>query len=180
MTSGTHIYRINLARLLVLPAVWLVFVIPLLGFLGRSSVPGDAAAGVAGAVVVTLILGPIFYFTVWRSRLELDAQGIAHHQFGYTVRSSWANLERLSMEPGMEGLYLAEPGVDSPLLRGSSRIVQSIEQVTGVGPIVGDADALAQGRYIALRPFTSHLHGGPLSRDLEHWAPQLFAGVAAS
>ena len=58
-----------------LPQVWLVFVIPLLGFLGRSSFDVDVAAGVAGAVVVTLFLGPIFYFTVCRSRLELDAQG---------------------------------------------------------------------------------------------------------
>lgn len=180
MTTSTRIYRINRGRLLVLPAVWLMFVVVLTGFLGRSTVPGEAAAGVAGAGILTLIFGPIFYFTVWRSRLELDAQGIAHHQFGYTVRSSWANLERLSMQPGMEGLYLTEPGVRSPLLRGSTRILQDIGQLAGLGRFVGDMDALAQGRYITLTPFTDHLRGGPLSRDLERWAPQLFAAEAAS
>ncbi len=84
------------------------------------------------------------------------------------------------MQPGMEGLYLTEPGADSLLLRGSTRIVQQVSQSAGLAPFVGDADALAQGRYITLTPFTSHLHGGLLSRDLERWAPQLFAPEAAS
>lgn len=180
MTSGTHVYRINSARLLVMPTIWLVLVAPLLGILGRSTVPAEAAAGVAIAVILTLILGPMFYLMVWRSRLELDAQGIAHHQFGYTVRSSWANLERLSMQRGMEGLYLIEPGINSMLLRGSTRIIQHLTLLTGMVPFIGDADALAAGRFIALMTFTSHLRGGPLSRDLERWAPQLFVAKAAT
>lgn len=180
MTADTHVYRINTARLLVMPTIWLIFVAPLLGIFGRSTVPGETAAGVAIAVILTLILGPLFYLMVWRSRLELDARGIAHHQFGYTVRSSWANLERLSMQRGMEGLYLTEPGVDSRLLRGSTRFIQRLTLLTGMPPFIGDADALAEGRFIALMTFTSRLRGGPLSQDLERWAPQLFAAKAAS
>jgi hypothetical protein len=179
MNSGVHVYRINTTRLLVLPAIWLLFVAMLLGTLGRGTLPGEAAAGFVAAGILTLVLGPMFYLTVWRSRLELDAQGIAHHQFGYTVRSSWSNLERLSMEPGMEGLYLREPGHDSALLRGSTRFLQRLSTLTGMPSFIGDADALAQGRFIALMTFTSQLHGGPLSRDLERWAPQLFATQAS-
>jgi len=172
--SETHVYRINLSRLLVLPGVWLAFVVVLLGLLGGSTAPGDSAAGLGGATILTLIFAPIFYFTVWRSRLELDEQGITHFQFGYTIHSSWGNVERLSMQPGSEGLYLNAPGADSNLLRGSVRIVEGLNRVTGVGSVIGDAEALAQGRFIALMPFTSHLNGGALRRDLERWAPQLF------
>jgi hypothetical protein len=174
VTGSTRVYRINPARLLVLPAVWLGFVSLLLGWFGRSAAPGDAAAGVGAAVILTLIFAPIFYLTVWRARLELDSAGISQFQFGYTIRSSWANLEHLSLQPGAEGLYLREPGTDSRLLRGSVKVVQGVSHVTGVGSVIGDAEALAQGRFIALMPFTSHLRDGPLRQDLERWAPQLF------
>jgi hypothetical protein len=180
VTPGTHVYRINAARMLVLPTIWLVFVTALLSILGTSDVAVESTAGIGAAVILTLIVGPMFYFMVWKSRLELDEQGIAHYQFGYTVRSSWQNLQRISMQPGEEGLYLRQPGTDNMLLRGSTRLVQGMSRVIGVGSVVGDFDALAQGRFIALMPFTSHLGGGPLSRDLERWAPQLFGKAVVS
>lgn len=178
MRAETHVYRINRPRLLVLPAIWLLVVGVLLWAVGVSTTPAESEAGVGAALIVTLIIGIVFYFAVWRSRLELDPHGITHFQFGYTIRSSWSNLERISMQPGAEGLYLAKPGTDSRLLRGSIWIVKGLSAVTGIGSIEGDAEALAEGRFIALIAFTSHLGGGPLSKDLERWAPQLFLADA--
>ena len=165
---------------MVLPATWLLFVAALLWAFGGSANAGDSMAGAGTAMILTLIFGPIFYFTVWQSRLELDSNGITHFQFGYTIRSSWSNVERLSMQPGAEGLYLARAGTDSNLLSGAVRVVQQMNRITGVGSAIGDAEALANGRFIALMPFTSHLGGGPLSQDLERWAPQLFRAEAGS
>jgi hypothetical protein len=174
VTAGVHIYRINLARMIVMPIVWLAFVVMMFVLLVRSDNPGDSAAGQGTILMLTLILAPIFYVGVWRSRLEVSAEGIAHYQFGYSVRSTWQNLERLSMEPGAEGLILREPGTTSTILRASTRIVQSVSHAVGLPSFVGDYDAMAEGRFIALMTFTSRLHGGSLSADLERWAPQLF------
>jgi hypothetical protein len=179
MKPGTHVYRVNPVRLLTLPTVWLVLVIVLLVSFGVSDAPGEPAAGVQFALILTLIFASMFYFMLWQSRLELDEHGITHFQFGYTIHSNWANLERLSMQRGVEGIYLIQPGTDSSLLRSSTRFVQGMSRVIGVGSVIGDAEALAQGRFIALMPFTSHLGGGPLSQDLERWAPHLFVQKAA-
>jgi hypothetical protein len=103
----------------------------------------------------------------------------AHFQFGYTIRSSWENLASLSMVPGREGLYLRQPGVDSALLRGSTRLLEGATRAVGLPSMIGDEDALAEGRFIALMPFTHHLRSGALRRDLERWAPQLFTAAAA-
>jgi hypothetical protein len=162
----------------VLPVVWLAMICVLFVSIGPSASREEREAGVLTALIVTLIMGPIFYFAVWRSRLELNESGIVQFQFGYSIRSSWANVDRLSIRPHAQGLYLIEPGTDSRLLRVSVRFVQVLNSVTGIGALDGDADAFAQGRFITLVPFTSHLNGGALRRDLERWAPQLFLADA--
>lgn len=172
--GGVRVYRVNAARLLVLPAIWLAMVVMLAGSFGRGAGPDEAAIGLRVAGVLTVIFGALFYFGVWRSRLELDAHGITHHQLGYSLHSSWGNVTRLSREPGREGLYLAEPASSSRLLRGSTRLVQRLGRPVGAEAVLGDADALAQGRFIALMPFSNHLRGGSLLRDLQRWAPHLF------
>ena len=101
--------------------------------------------------------------------------GIAHHQFGYTIRSTWANLQSLSLEGGREGLYLLQPGTRSKLLRWSARSLDGLLGAFGFPPFAGDRDgALAAGRFITLNPFTQHLKIGTLLSDLQRHAPQLF------
>jgi hypothetical protein len=168
-----HVYRVNAARLLVLPVVWLGFGVVLSVPLFAAGDSGERAAVWVAIGVLTLVMAPIFYFGVWRSRLELDEQGIVHFQLGYRVRSSWANVEAVCLEPGAEGLYLREPGTRSGVLRVSTRLLQWVLGGVGVDSLAGDYDALAAGRYIPLIPFTGHLGGGRLSRDLDHWAPRL-------
>ena len=174
MSSDFHVYRLNWLRLWVLPIMWLIVTAVLLALGVTGEEPRDRAAGFGTAAIITLIFGLMFYFMVWKSHLELDERGITHFQFGYTVHSSWDNLESISMSAGAEGLYLREPGTNSFLLRASTRPLKSASRVVGLSSVVGDYDALAQGRFIALMPFSSRLHGGPLSRDLERWAPHLF------
>ncbi len=108
---------------------------------------------------------------IWRSRLVLTSEGIEHHQFGYTVRSSWANLESLSLSPGTEALYLREPGTTSRLLPVSVRLLGLIGLADG---LVGDATSMAEGRMIFLGPFMARWKRGPLRDDVLRWAPDLF------
>lgn len=174
----SHIYRINPWNMAVLPGVWLVVIVVLFGLIGPGASPAEREAGLVTALIVTLIMATIFYFAVWRCRLELNDAGIVQYQFGYSIRSSWANVERLSMVPHGQGLYLTEPGTGSSLLRASVRFLQGLNAFTGIGSIDGDADAFAQGRFITLVPFTRHLNGGALRGDLERWAPHVFRADA--
>jgi hypothetical protein len=174
VTAQSRVYRINPWNMAVLPGVWLVVIVMLLGLIVPSATPDEREAGLFTVLIVTLIMATVFYFAVWRCRLELNEAGIVQYQFGYSIRSSWANVERLSLRPHSQGLYLTEPGTDSRSLRVSVRFVQVLSATTGLGGLDGDADAFAQGRFITLVPFTSHLKNGALRRDLERWAPHLF------
>jgi hypothetical protein len=174
VTSESRVYRINRWNMAVLPGVWLVVVGILIGLIVPSATPDEREAGFFAALIVTLIMATVFYFGVWRCRLELNETGIVQYQFGYSIRSSWPNVQRLSLLPHAQGLYLTEPGTDSRSLRVSVRFVQVLSATTGIGALDGDADAFAQGRFITLVPFTSHLKKGALRSDLERWAPHLF------
>lgn len=173
MSEGTHVYHIDAVRLLALPVVWLVCTVALLTLAGSETTTGAREAGLLALLIVTAIMAPIYYFGVWRSRLVLDAQGISHHQLGYVIRSDWSNVARLDLTAGVEGLHLHAPGTRSRLLGAAVRVVRVLSATLGVGSVVGDYDALAEGRFIALMPFNRQLRDGPLGRDLERWAPHL-------
>ncbi len=178
MTAESRIYRINPWNMAVLPGVWLLVIVMLVSLIGPGASPDEREAGLVTALIVTLIMATIFYVAVWRCRLELNEAGIVQYQFGYSIRTGWANVERLSLSPHGQGLYLREPGTDSWLLRVSVRFVQVLNTFTGIGAIDGDADAFAEGRFITLVPFTRHLTGGALRSDLERWAPHVLRADA--
>ena len=166
-----HVYHLGPIRMLLLPLTWGLLV-ALLGipFWSPPSSPEERQAALIAIGVVTLILLPFFAIT-WQSRLVLTSEGIEHHQFGYTVRSSWANLESLSLSPGAEALYLRERGTTSRLLGISVRLLIATSLAAG---LVGDPESLAEGRMISLGPFMAHWKQGPLRDDVLHWAPDLF------
>jgi hypothetical protein len=177
-----HVYHLSSMRLMLLPAVWVLMLglllLPLL-LAPATDASTDSAADAAAdhalpltAALFTLILLP-FVAIAWQSRLVLTPQGIAHHQLGYTVRSPWANLVALDLTAGRQALYLAEPGSRSRLLRWSSRAVAAGAPGLADG-LIGDPQALAQGRLIFLAPFMQHWRRGPLRDDLKRWAPHLF------
>jgi len=165
-----HVYHLGLGRLLVLPLLWLPVFLLLVGM--SLAEPEQGEAFLLTALVFTLIVLP-FAWVTWHSRLVLTEDGIAHHQLGYTVRSSWSNLQSLSLEPRCEALYLTEPGTKSRLLRWSSQLLGS-GAPGAMRSVIGDPRALAEGRLIFLAPFIVHYRRGPLRHDLVRAAPQLF------
>ena len=98
----------------------------------------------------------------------LTSEGIAHHQFGYTVRSTWKNVGELTLAPPCAGLILIAPGVSSRLLRISMYALNAYGLSAGFG-----GRALEEGRFIPLQPFLSHWRRGPLRDDIVRWAPHL-------
>jgi hypothetical protein len=174
-TDFRHTYHLNPGRLLVLPIVWTVIVASLLSFAfsGAEDSAGEQRSMLITCAVVTLIVLP-FGAVTWFSRLVLTPGGIAHYQLGYTVRSTWANLEALQLRPGSEALYLRAPGTRSVLLRLSVNLVGSA--VRNAQNVIGDSNALAEGRLIYLAPFMRHWKRGPLREDLLRCAPHLFDG----
>lgn len=173
MKPWRHVYRVNPLRLMVIPSLWLAAAAFLLTMAAQPGERGNAIAWLQAAGFLMLILLP-FFLIVWMSRLVLTDDGIEHHQFGYTVRSTWTNIESMSTVRGMEGLYLREPGTRSRLLRRSAMLLDSITRAVGLPSSFGDAAALAEGRFIALTPFTHHWHEGSLKADLQRRAPHLF------
>ena len=169
-----HVYHLSPIRLLSMALLWLAMVLPLLGFaVVYRRDPADLAAFSAAATIVTLIFLPIGAI-VWQSRLVLTPEGIAHHQFGYTVRSPWNQLQALTLDPGSEALVLAEPGTRSSWRRVSVRW-GGLFAPADLRGWIGDADLMAGGRLIPIAPFMAHWRRGALREDLRRWAPQLFA-----
>lgn len=173
-----HVYHLSPARLLLLPLVWGLIVGPLLALAASDGgTPAETLAFVGAALLFTLIMLP-FCALAWHARLVLTPEGIAHHQFGYTVRSRWDNLLALSLAAGAQCLVLEQPGTRSRLLRGSARLMSSVVPTIADG-VFGDADLLAEGRLILLAPFMGHWRRGPLRDDLLRWAPRLFEADGA-
>ena len=149
--------------LFVLPMAWMALVSP-------ADDP-DRRVMALMSVILTLICLP-FFGILWQSRLVLTPEGIAHHQLGYTVRSTWANLEAIHLERGSQALYLEVPGTRSRLLRLAAGAVGGA--MPGMESVIGNPQMLAQGRAIMLFPFMQHWKRGPLREDIERCAPHLF------
>jgi hypothetical protein len=172
-TDFRHTYHLNPGRLLLLPIMWGVIVAWLLSlaFSGADDSGSEQRSMLIVCLMFTLIMLP-FFFVSWLSRLVLTPGGIVHHQLGYTVRSTWANLDALQLRPGSEALYLREPGTRSTVLRLSAKLVGNAAR--NAHSVIGDPNALAEGRLIFLAPFMRHWKRGPLREDLLRCAPHLF------
>jgi hypothetical protein len=142
-----------------------------LAFSDADDAGSEQRSMLIACLIITLIMLP-FCFVTWLSRLVLTPGGIVHHQLGYTVQSTWANLEALQLTPGSEALYLREPGTRSTLLRLSAKLVGNAAR--NAQSVIGDPAALAEGRLIFLAPFMRHWKRGPLREDLLRCAPHLF------
>ena len=169
-----HVYHISWPRLLPLPllvlGLFLLFAVDECPAFGAKISWGDYLA-VLGAILV--FFSP-FLLLLWQSRLVLTPEGIAHHQFGYTVRSTWADVEYIMMNrnAGAPALYLAKPGTHSFLLRAATGFVGAT--MPGASGMFGNTQKLGQGRLILLAPFMIHWNKGALRADIQRWAPHLF------
>ncbi len=168
-----RVYHLGAARLCLLPLLWLAIVMPLLWLAAgeRTSTDEAHAFGVAAALFSLVMLA--FQAIAWHSRLVLTPAGVAHHQFGYTIRSDWHNVCSLDVAPGAQGLWLRRPGTHSRLLYWSTRFTGASMPRTAAALFV-DVDHLATGRLVLLSPFMAHWRRGTLRADLLRWAPHLF------
>lgn len=175
VASLRHVYHLNPLRLLIFPLLW-VAALGLCLYLSFSS--ADAFTPAANRMllvligIVSLFVAP-FFALMWQSRLVLTPEGITHHQFGYTIRSSWDNVAMLDLTPRVQGLVLSRPGSQSRLLPMSVGVLEAAAPGT-TEDLVGDKDALAEGRLITLAPFMTHWKRGQLQDDLRRWAARLF------
>jgi hypothetical protein len=153
----------------VLPGVWLLFSIALIGSALTSHMSREVAAAWYTEIMLTGVVLPLLLVT-WCSRLELSEAGITHHQCTYRIESTWENVAALTLGPGPEGLLLRQRGGAGWFLRYSLEMLR----IFGVANAFG-GQALAEGRFIALAPFMAHWRKGPLRDDLRRMAPHLFA-----
>lgn len=168
-----HVYHLSPLRLLPLPLLWGTIVGLLLGLSASGDAnPAESRALLLAALLFTLIMLP-FFALLWHSSLVLTREGIAHHQFGYTVRSRWDNLLALSLTAGAQSLVLERPGTRSRALRYSARFMSKLTPALASG-LFGEDHLLAEGRLILIAPFMAHWKRGPLRDDLRRWAPHLF------
>lgn len=174
MSAPSRTYHLSPGRLLIFPLLWLVFAAPfvLVYFTGDHKLPPRSDGVLVLLAFLTLMFGG-FFAIIWQSRLVVTAEGIAHHQLGYTVRSAWGNLAVLWTASVPELLLLDQPGTNSRLLRYSTRILQVFSPGLASG-LFGAPNALAEGRIIFLAPFMSHWKRGPLREELLRHAPGLF------
>ena len=109
VASLRHVYHLNPLRLLIFPLLW-VAALGLCLYLSFSS--ADAFTPAANRMllvligIVSLFVAP-FFALMWQSRLVLTPEGITHHQFGYTIRSSWDNVAMLDLTPRVQRLVLS-------------------------------------------------------------------------
>lgn len=175
VASLRHVYHLNPLRLLIFPLMW-VAAVGLCLHVSFNSVDAftPAANGTLLILIglVTLFVAP-FFALIWQSRLVLTPNGITHHQFGYTIRSSWDNVAMLDLTPQVQRLVLSQPGTRSRLLSASVGVLNVAAPGTAED-LVGDVGAYAEGRLITLAPFMTHWKRGPLQDDLRRWAPRLF------
>ncbi len=173
--SIRHVYHLSPVRLAIFPALWILGA-ALCGLIWFSSPDRFTPAAVRMLFIligiVTLFVAP-FFALMWQSRLVLTPEGIAHHQFGYTVRSTWENLVALDLSPRVQSLILARPGTRARLLSASVGVLDVAAPGLAAG-LVGDSRAYAEGRLIGLAPYMAHWKHGGLRDDLLRWAPQLF------
>lgn len=108
----------------------------------------------AGAVVILVFLGTVF-FGLWvrnrRMRLVICSRGIEYSGFGFRVRASWQNVERVGYIPWSqsEGLFV-RPDISS----GRGRSIEV--------------------KFIPLTPFAVSWRSSELGYTIRSYAPWLF------
>lgn len=171
----THIYHLSAGRLVSVPLFCLSMfaMIPIVLFSEGPPVWDESRAFALTLVAALAAFMLLLTGIMWQSRLVLTPDGIVHHQLGYSVRSTWANVQKLDLSQGNQSLILTEPGTTSILLRVSTKLIGGTTPTIGEG-VFGDLDLLGEGRVIVLAPFMAHWKRGPLRNDLLRWAPHLF------
>ena len=178
-TGKCHTFHVSLWRLF-LP--WLIFGPLIVFFLMVASTVPLTKQGEKEALWLTAglfgVIAFLVYLPIWRTRLILTAEGIRLHQAGYTLETSWSNIDSLNSGRGAESFITREAMTG----KGPRRLAAASQIGRG---LVGFYDEerlalLAAHRLIPIEAFASHLRGGSgFHRALLCFAPQLQAKLEA-
>ncbi|MCA9759333.1 MAG: hypothetical protein KDA27_26305 [Candidatus Eisenbacteria bacterium] len=170
----SRVYRCSPRVRYVLIGVWLIlmFAPGLMIIAGLASHDTSSVeAGVAIAVLESVITLPIFWLAAWRNpRLVLTEGGVTLHQLGFRLETSWSNVVELR-QGKQPGLVLETP-LDS---RGARRLAWSSSSwLPGSGLYDPDELSLIHSyRYIPLGPFSHWLDRGDLEQEIRRRASRL-------
>ncbi|MCC7043344.1 MAG: PH domain-containing protein [Acidobacteria bacterium] len=159
MTPRT--YGISPVRRNVLIGVWLILTLPL------------AIAGVwlpdpgllASALLISVILVPIFALAVRAARLHVSDDGIELRQLGMRVAAPWDNIAGVRTVRGREGIVLHRPLEG----KGAARMAASAA-IRFRGASIYDAtqqQLIAEHRFIPIEAFAHWLEHGDLRQALQ-------------
>jgi len=128
------------------------------------------------ALVVAVILGSIFGVAGWAyPKLRVYPQGISRHDIGYTLSTTWGNVEALWEDPATAGLVLRYPMET----RAAFRFANAAEAASFRGLPFYPPEALSlirERRFIPLEVFSYWFRKGDLLHEIRRHAPAL--GVA--
>lgn len=154
--------------------MWWMFA-PLLAGGLLLAISGDAGAGAAGAVLMT-VAGAVLAGWEWiwrRTTLEITATGVRLRQLGYTLETPWSNIAGFHAESGHEGFVLAKP-LDTADAR----------RLASFGGLSGQYAShqmvwIANQCFIPIEAFSWHLRQGALATDVAARAPHLAPAISA-
>lgn len=108
LSAEPVIYRIDaIYRWTLCGGAALICVVPLLG--AMDSVQGyQFGPAVIALAVVAPIAGALVWLS-WQPRLELSDQGLCVARYGSSILVPWDQVERLAVEPDLQGVVLKQP-----------------------------------------------------------------------
>jgi hypothetical protein len=164
--TSVRVYRVGPLRRAVPLAV---FGLPA-AVLGASALTAadldtrQALGLVAGALAV---FGGLVYLLTRYPRLVVSAEGLAQHQIGWTIRTTWENVARLERGRGMLGFVLTAP------LTGRGAAALRVGRFLPAWYSAEQDGFVEEGRWFPLEPFAWQFRHGNLADDIRRCAPRL-------
>lgn len=165
------------SRIRYLSAGAALAVLALIAFAVLIQSPGDWTKRVlAGTLGVLAFILACFLFIGSRSRIITSPQGLAYHTFGFSIATTWDNLERIDRIPVFQDARPAR------FMFGKNRRLVTAREVEGLvlrQPVNIKASAWERGaagaqRHIILSEEFGKWREIGLAQDFRHYAPHLF------
>ncbi len=166
-TSPRRIYRVRPLRMAAAVGVPALFAIALLGVSLLTTEPAERSALAVAGIIMVMVAAGLFPL-VWYPKLLVSPSGIEIRQVGWSIRTTWDNVEAVELSPPGEGLLLRAP------LTGRGAWALRVGRIIPAWYTPEQARLVAEGRWFPLSPFGWWLRHGDLLAELKRHAPGLF------